>query len=130
MFFEIDTGNGVPVYEQVVRQITFAVANGSLASGEMIPSVRQTARELAINPNTVSRAFRELHDRGILEQVRGTGMAVTSGARTICRSERTRVLRDRFAAVIDEAAQTMLDRDEILRIFESELDRNRAINKG
>lgn len=130
MFFQIDTSNGVPVYEQVVRQVTFAVANGSLSSGEMIPSVRQLARELAINPNTVARAFRDLQDKGIVEQIRGTGMAVTSGAKTFCKSERTRLLRDRFSAAIDEAAQTMLDRDEILRLFESELDKHRNINKG
>jgi GntR family transcriptional regulator len=129
MFFQIETANGVPVYEQVVRQITFAVANGSLASGELIPSVRQLARDLAINPNTVARAVRELQDRGILEPIRGTGMVVTEKAKSLCRSERTRLLRERFAAVIDEAAQTRLTRPEILQIFESELDKNRGIPK-
>ncbi len=127
MFFQIETANGVPVYEQVVRQVTFAVANGSLSSGELIPSVRQLARELAINPNTVARAIRELQERGVLEPIRGTGMVVTEKAKSLCRSDRTRVLRERFAAVIEEAAQTRLSRPEILQIFQSELDKHRGI---
>lgn len=123
MFFQIDASNGVPVYEQVVRQVTFAVANGSLARGELVPSVRQLARDLTINPNTVARAFRQLQDMQILESVRGTGMVVANGARSICKSERTRILRERFASAVDEATQTQLERDEILGLFESELDK-------
>ncbi len=129
MFFEIDSANGVPVYEQVVRQVTFAVANGSLASGEMIPSVRQLARDLAINPNTVARAYRQLQEMEVLEPIRGTGMAVASGARGTCRSERGRILRERFSAVINEAAQTQLSRDEIHALFESELNRHRGFRE-
>jgi GntR family transcriptional regulator len=125
MFFDIDPSNGVPVYEQVVRQVTFAVANGSLPAGELVPSVRQLARELAINPNTVARAFRQLQDQAILEPVRGTGMAVAAGARTVCKQERTRILRGRFASVLDEAVQTGLSRDEVLTLFRSELDKHR-----
>ena len=120
MFFQIDASDGVPVYEQVVRQVTFAVANGSLARGELVPSVRQLARDLAINPNTVARAYRQLQE---MESIRGTGLAVASGARTVCKSERTRILRERFAAAVDEATQTRLARDEILGLFETELDK-------
>lgn len=123
MFFRIETGNGVPVYEQVARQITFAVANGSLARGELVPSVRQLARDLAINPNTVARAYRQLQELGILESIRGTGLAVAGGARAISKTERQRVLKERFAGVADEAVQTQLERNDILGLFETELDK-------
>ena len=53
-----------------------------LRTGEMVPSVRELARELAINPNTVARAYRQLQDDGVLETVRGTGLSITSAART------------------------------------------------
>ena len=66
MFFHIDPTNGLAIYEQVARQVMFAVAGGALAPGEMVPSVRELARELALNPNTVARAYRELQARGRL----------------------------------------------------------------
>ncbi|MGI9518694.1 MAG: GntR family transcriptional regulator [Pirellulaceae bacterium] len=126
MFFQIDSRNGVPVYEQVARQVTFAVANGALQSGELVPSVRQLARELAINPNTVARAYRQLQDQEILESIRGTGMVIAQGARPVCKSERTRILRERIGSVIDEALQSQLTKDEINTLFKSELGKKRG----
>jgi len=86
MFFQIDPSNGLAIYDQVVRQIKFAIAGGALKAGELIPSVRELARELAINPNTVARAYRCLQDEGVLEPVRGQGLAVTAGACERCSS--------------------------------------------
>ena len=80
MFFQIDFNNGLAVYDQVVRQVKFAVAAKLLAEGSLVPSVRELAGELAINPNTVSRAYRQLQDDGVLATVRGTGLAVAPGA--------------------------------------------------
>ena len=67
MFFQIDFGDTLPIYDQVVRQIKFAVAGGVLKEGELVPSVRELARELTINPNTVARAYRRLQDDGVLD---------------------------------------------------------------
>ena len=67
MFFQIDFGNGLAIYDQVVRQVKFAVAGEVLKEGELVPSVRELARELTINPNTVSRAYRQLQDDGVLD---------------------------------------------------------------
>ena len=80
MFIHIDPAGGLAVYDQIVRQVKFAVADGAVASGELVASVRELARELAINPNTVARAYRQLQDDGVLEPVRGRGLAVTSDA--------------------------------------------------
>ncbi len=125
MFFQIDTTNGVPVYEQVVRQVVFAVANGALRHGEMVPSVRQLARHLAINPNTVARAYRQLQDLSVLETVRGTGLQIAAGSKPICKSQRTKLLRERFGQIIDEDQQSQLDDDEILKLFQNELSKKR-----
>ncbi len=126
MFFQINPSNGVPVYEQVYRQVAFAVANGSLRSGELIPSVRQLAKDLAINPNTVARAYRQLQDQQIIDPIRGTGMAIASGAKSICKTERGRILRLRMRQVIDEARQSHLDNSEIEKLFFTELNKKRG----
>ncbi len=71
--FRLDADSGVPVYRQLIDQVTGALASGSLAAGNQLPTVRQVAVDLAINPNTVMRAYRELEIRGILETQQGTG---------------------------------------------------------
>lgn len=125
MFFKINPSNGVPVYEQVSRQIMFAVASGSIAPGELIPSVREMARELAINPNTVARAFRDLQDQNILQAVRGTGVAVTKGAQAKCIQARTRLIRDQLRAVFVEARQSQLGDADLQEIISTELESSR-----
>ena len=66
MFFTIDFSNDLALYDQIIRQVKFAVAGEVLKPGEMIPSVRELARELTLNPNTVARAYRQLQTDGIL----------------------------------------------------------------
>ena len=60
MICHIDAGNGIPIYEQIERQVKFSIANGSLLVGERLPSVRELAVQAAVNVNTVARAYREL----------------------------------------------------------------------
>ena len=126
MFFEINTSNGVPVYEQVARQVAFAVAAGGLQTGQMIPSVRELARELAINPNTVARAYRQLQDEGVLDSIRGSGLAVAAGATSKCQAMRTRVIRSRISNVLTEARQSQLTDDEIMQVIQAELNRKKS----
>ena len=123
MFFSINPSNGVPVYEQVARQIMFAVASGGLATGEMIPSVREMARQLAINPNTVARAYRQLQDQEVLETVRGEGLVVAKGAKVRCKTARTKLIRAQIAQVLEAARQSQLSDTEIKKMVESELDK-------
>lgn len=68
--------SGVPIYRQLVDQIRDRVAGGHLAAGEFLPSVRQVAEELQVNPMTVSKAWSTLEKDGIVEFVRGQGMRV------------------------------------------------------
>ncbi len=71
--FRLDLHSGVPVYRQIIDQIMGGIAAGVLAGGDQLPTVRQVAVDLAINPNTVGRAYRELEIRGVLETQQGTG---------------------------------------------------------
>ncbi len=121
MFFKINPHNGVPVYEQVYRQIAFAIADGGLRPGEMIPSVRSLAKTLAINPNTVARAYRQLQDDSIVEAVRGTGLEISEKAVGLCRAERIKIVRQAFSEVIVAARQSRLTDREIKEILEDEI---------
>jgi GntR family transcriptional regulator len=126
MFFQIDPHNGLAIYDQIVRQIKFAVAGGVLKSGEMIQSVRELARELAINPNTIARAYRQLQSDGVLEPVRGTGLEVAIGAAERCRSERLKLIRARLRQVLVEAKQSRLEPQALRDLIEKEI---RSIEK-
>ena len=74
--FRLDLHSGVPVYRQLIDQVRTGIASGSLTAGDQLPTVRQLAVDLAINPNTVLRAYRELELGGLLETHQGTGTFV------------------------------------------------------
>jgi GntR family transcriptional regulator len=74
---QLDLRSGVPVYRQIMDQVLGAVASGRLTSGDQLPTVRQLAVDLSINPNTVIRAYRELEIRGFLDTHQGSGTFVS-----------------------------------------------------
>ena len=75
--FRLDVQSGVPVYRQIIDQVTGGMAAGALKAGDQLPTVRQLAVDLAINPNTVVRAYGELEIRGVLETQQGTGTFIS-----------------------------------------------------
>ena len=75
--FRLDLHSGVPVYRQIIDQVMGGIAAGALAKGDQLPTVRQLAVDLSINPNTVIRAYRELEIRGVLETHQGTGTFIS-----------------------------------------------------
>src|SRR5271163_56787 len=75
--FRLDLHSGVPVYRQIIDQVRGGVAAGTLAAGDQLPTVRQLAVDLSINPNTVMRAYRELELTGALTTHQGTGTFIT-----------------------------------------------------
>jgi GntR family transcriptional regulator len=76
--FRLDLHSGVPVYRQLIDQVRGGIASGSLAVGDQLPTVRQLAVDLSINPNTVVRAYRELELGGLLETHQGTGTFISA----------------------------------------------------
>ena len=75
--FRLDLKSGVPVYRQLIDQVLVAIASGALLPGDQLPTVRQLAVNLSINPNTVVRAYKELEIRGMLATQQGTGTFIT-----------------------------------------------------
>jgi GntR family transcriptional regulator len=90
--FRLDLHSGVPVYRQIIDQVRGGIASGSLIAGDQLPTVRQLAVDLAINPNTVLRAYRELELGGLLETHQGTGTFIGQKKVTKDRAQRERQL--------------------------------------
>ena len=120
MICQIDINNGIPIYEQISRQVKFAVANGSLLVGEHVPSVREMATSAAVNVNTVARAYRDLQAQGVLVSIRGTGLAVAMDAPEKCRHERLEMIRERLHYILREAKQNGVTAEEIHALVRSE----------
>ncbi len=78
MNFQLDLQSGVPVYRQIIDQVHAARASGAIGPGERLPTVRQLAVDLKVNPNTVVRAYRELELTGVLTTHQGTGTFLTN----------------------------------------------------
>jgi len=125
MFFSIDADNGVAIYEQIVRQVKFAIANGVLVPGQLLPSVRTLAVKLAINPNTVAKAFQQLQSDGVVVPLRGKGLAVRDEAVEPCRVARREILEDRIRTAIAEALHGGLSTKEVRRLV---LDQIQALD--
>lgn len=121
MFFSIDFHNGVAIYEQIIRQVKFAIAEGTLRPGQLLPSVRTLSRQLAINPNTINRAFQQLQADGALESLRGRGLAVRPEAASECVRARRILIAERLRAALTEALHAGFSVDEVRQITDEQL---------
>jgi GntR family transcriptional regulator len=116
--FALDLHSGVPVYRQIIDQVRSGIASGSLTAGDQLPTVRQLAVDLAINPNTVMRAYRELELGGLLETHQGTGTFISDRKVEKKSAERERQLvqmAGEFAARAGAAGFTLEDLIDRLR---------------
>jgi GntR family transcriptional regulator len=123
MLFDIEPDSPVPIWEQIVAQVTFAIASGVLEVGTLIPSVREVAVLLVVNPNTVAKAYQELERRGVVESRRGKGMEVAADAPELCQLERQEIIRNRVRQALREAVSSALSPDDIRSLVEEELVR-------
>lgn len=121
MNIKLNLSSSVPIFEQVILQIKFAIATGAILPGETIPSTRELARELTINPNTVIRAYHDLQAQNIVANSRGVGMIVSPDAPEICRYERVELFKKRFQDFLDDALQSNLDPKMITDFIQDEL---------
>lgn len=101
--FKLDRRSGVPVYRQIIDQVMAGIAAGVLEPGHQLPTVRQVAVDLAINPNTVLRAYRELEIRGVLETQQGTGTFISHRKVKPHHSERERQLEQLVSEFVARA---------------------------
>lgn len=126
--FQLDLESGVPAYRQIIDQVMGGLASGALAGGEQLPTVRQVAVELSINPNTVMRAYRELEIRGTLETRQGTGTFIADQKGEPDLPERQRRLSQlvgEFIARAGSAGFTVQELIEQLKALQSGIERNK-----
>lgn len=115
--FDINPSNASPIWRQIEEGMRRMIALGTLAPGDVVPSVRDLAQQLRVNPNTVARAYQRLTDAGVLAVRRGEGTYVSEQPAQLRKAERAETLRDaadRYAgtaisvgATVAEATQTL-----------------------
>ncbi len=112
--FRLDFRSGVPVYRQIIDRVMGGIASGMLAGGDQLPTVRQVAVDLSINPNTVMRAYRELEIRGVLETQQGTGTFISHKKVERDEVERQRQLNQLVSEFVARAGSTGFTVQELL----------------
>jgi GntR family transcriptional regulator len=112
--FVLDPRSGVPVYRQIIDQVLGGIAAGTLRPGGQLPTVRQLAVDLAINPNTVVRAYRELEIREILATQQGTGTFLTDKKPPVDEVERRRRIAHLCGEVLARAGAEGIALSEIV----------------
>jgi len=112
--FRLYTHSGVPAYRQIIDQVHAGLASGALTAGNQLPTVRQLAVDLAINPNTVLRAYRELELGGILETQQGTGTFIAEKTLKKNEAERGRQLTQLAGEFLARAGAAGFTVEELL----------------
>ena len=125
MLLRVDPAAPEPLFGQIVRRVKEAVAAGELSPGDRLPSVRELARELAINPNTVARAYEALERDGVIVRRQGAGCFVTDRPSPLSAAERRRRLRELARRAVTEAFHLGFDADAVEAAVRSELERVR-----
>ena len=128
LLLSVAPSSGVPIYRQLMDQMRGLIAAGRLEAGELLPSVRQVAQQLQVNPMTVSKAYSLLERDGIVELVRGQGMRVRPPSAAAASDgelkQRQEALRPLLEQVASTAYQLALTRQQVLDLLASHLEEN------
>src|SRR6185295_2770551 len=119
MPFHLNPSSGIPLYLQLVEQVKHAIDSGGIAAGEQLPSVRQMAEDLLINPNTVAKAYRELEYEEIIELRHGLGAYIRESM--VARARLMQKAQSVVASAMDRLEGFDLTEDEIRRLVENEI---------
>ena len=114
----IQANSGEPIYQQLVRQLKHAIATGALQAGDQLPTVRELADQLVINPNTVARTYRELFAAGLVEGTQGSGTFVKARSRVMKTTERESRIKPFVDQLIAEATLLGFDKRDIVRLVQ------------
>ncbi len=122
MILSVNIGGGVPIYLQVVQQVKHRVACGELKPGERLPSVRDLAEQLQVNPNTIAKAIVELEREGIVETRRGSGTYIAEQGTTLSLAERRRLIHEACDRTAIEGFHLGWSPEEMKAIFNARVD--------
>lgn len=129
MWFHIDASSGTPIYRQITDQIRQAIAGGTLRPGDRLPTVRDLAVELAVNPNTIAKAYQDLERDGIIETWRGRGTFVAASTAKVNEAERLPRLTPLVERLIAEAYLLGISDDELQHLLDEKLRERRPPQK-
>ena len=118
MLLRLDSESGVPFYSQVARQIKQTIASGALLPGDRLPTVRELASELVLNPNTVARAYQELERQGVVETRRGLGTFACEPASRLDKRQRARIVSDLLEHAVVEAVHLEIGQATVRHLLE------------
>ncbi len=131
MQFLIDNASGRPVYQQIIGQIKRDIALGRLTKDEKLPTVRQLAAQLAINPNTIAKAYRQLEQEGIIVTKPGAGAFVANLDSNLSRAVRKKLVSEELERIAVEAFHMQIDRQTLLEWFNNTVEKfNLPLKKG
>ena len=114
---KIDSGDGVPIYRQIVNQIRYSVASGLLEAGDELPTIRALALRLKVTPNTIVKAYEELEIAGIVQKRHGSGTFVSGERTRLADRERRRIIEQRIDALLMEAHQLGFSLEELFKLI-------------
>ena len=120
--YSINQYSAVSVYMQIENQVQFAIASGKLQAGDSLPSVREMSKMLAINPNTVTKAYRDLELLNLVQPRRGVGVTVCEKAPRLCRDKANAIVRDHLKEAVAESIACGLNGSEIRRIVSEAIE--------
>ncbi|MBN1446080.1 MAG: GntR family transcriptional regulator [Candidatus Omnitrophica bacterium] len=129
MRIKINPNNGLAPYLQIIKQVKYLVACGALKAGDQLPPVRDLAMQLRINPNTVARAYRELRYDKIITSKWGGGTFISEEVKQIAESEKKKIIAEILGQAIHQAASLGLTKEEITRLFTTQLKKAKVIPK-
>lgn len=122
MVIRINYKSGKPVYLQIVEQIKYAAASGTLKPGHAIPGIRPLAEKLRVNRNTVAKAYQELEREGVVETRAGKGCFISDNSSPLKKSFRQTVLNEAIDATIVQAHHFQIEDKELIELFRKRLD--------
>ena len=125
MLIQTNPSAGTPIYVQLMQQIKYAIESGTLNPGDQLPSIRNVAKDLFVNPNTVVKVYKELEHEGIIELRQGKGAFVKPESLVYKRSEILHKARPYIEYLIKKLKSDGLTEDEIRRLFDIELNKDR-----
>ncbi|NQZ23825.1 MAG: GntR family transcriptional regulator [Colwellia sp.] len=115
--FNIEASSGIPIYKQIFEQVERMIANGYLVEGTLLPSVRQVANNIDVNPMTISKAYGLLEERGYLTRLRGKGMMVAHQSEEKSKKEKMMILDKMIAELVSDAVQMGINKQELLTLI-------------
>lgn len=121
MKLKVDPHSDVPIYRQMIDSIAGAIESGDLESGDKLPSIRELSTQLAINPNTTAKVYRELEIRGFVESRPGAGCFVQRHGKEAAKVVRAERMQELFRHVLTEAKARRIDEHDFLQFLKQRI---------